>query len=86
MDLAPVFPCQVLPLDDGKFIISDTGNSRLIIRDSTQIIYNVGLVRSGDNLFSNICDITHDRLGNMYVTDSQNHRVIKYDKSGNVIS
>ena len=82
--LQPVFPCQVLPIGNGKYYISDTGNSQLLYCDGTQILNGVGKLRT-DGMYSGIAGVATDSRGNVFVTDSMNHRVIKYDAQGNIL-
>lgn len=82
--LEPVYPCQVLPIGDGEFIVADTGNSRLIYRNQTDVITRVGVPRTS-GMYSGVTGITADRSGNIFVTDSLNHRVLKYNSSGTLI-
>ncbi|MCY6960144.1 beta-propeller domain-containing protein [Clostridium brassicae] len=88
-NLEPVFPCQVLPIGNGKFIVSDTGNSQLI-RFNGYSTYaspdlNIGKLRTGDKVFSGSTGVAVDPSGNVYVTDSLNHRIKKFDSSGKLL-
>lgn len=83
--LEPCFPCQTLPIDGGKFIITDTGNSQLILRDRYSIRKHIGKLRNTNFSFSCISDVTFDNIGNMYISDSLNHRFLKYDNNGNLV-
>lgn len=85
VELEPCYPCQVLPIGNDRFLISDTGNSQLILRDRYQIIKHIGTQRTNNFSFSNISAIDTDNYGNIYVADSLNHRVIKYDSNHNVV-
>lgn len=82
--LEPVYPCQVLPVGGGKFFIADTGNSQLIYRDCNSIISHIGVPRTS-GMYSGITGVTTDSTGNIFVTDSMNHRVLKYNSSGTLI-
>lgn len=88
-DLEPVFPCQVLPIGNGDFIVSDTGNSQLIKFDGYSTYatkdFNIGKLRTDDGVFSGSTGAAVDSQGNVYITDSLNHRVQKIDSSGNVL-
>lgn len=84
VNLEPVYPCQVLPVGNGEFIISDTGNSQLIYRNRNNIISHIGVLRTS-GMYSGVAGATTDSSGNIYVTDSMNHRVLKYNSSGTLI-
>ncbi|MBF4692419.1 6-bladed beta-propeller [Fusibacter ferrireducens] len=87
--LEPIFPCQVLPLGDGKFIVSDTGNSQLLkfsgYSTYATLVDNFGKLRSNDGVFSGATGVAVDDEGYAYVTDTANHRVQKFDSSGNLV-
>lgn len=57
VDLEPCYPCQVLPLGDGRFIISDTGNSQLLLRNQDTVLKHIGTQRTTDYAFSNVSGI-----------------------------
>lgn len=85
VELEPCYPCQVLPLGDGRFILSDTGNSQLLLRTQNTVISHIGLQRTTNYAYSNVGGIATDSSGNFYVSDSLNHRIIKYNSSGTVV-
>ena len=85
VDLEPCYPCQVLPLGDGRFILSDTGNSQLLLRNQSTVLRHVGTQRTTDYAFSNVSGIATDSNGNYYVSDSLNHRVLKYNSNGTLV-
>lgn len=85
VELEPCYPCQVLPLTNGQFILSDTGNSQLILRTESTVIKHIGTQRTGDYAFSNVSAVATDTSGNIYVSDSLNHRILKYDSNYNVV-
>lgn len=83
--LEPVYPCQVLPVGNNEFIISDTGNSQLIWRNKNTVLSHIGTLRT-NGMYSGVAGVTTDSYGNLYVTDSMNHRVLKYNSSGSLIA
>lgn len=87
--LEPCYPCQVLPLGNGYFVVSDTGNSQLIkykeFSSSAYIDSHIGKLRNGDKVFSGGTGVTVDSSGNVYITDSFNHRVQKFKSSGELL-
>lgn len=89
VNLEPAFPCQVLPMGDGNFIVSDTGNSQLIKFNGYSTYAsknsNLGKLRTDDKVFSGSAGAAVDPSGNVYITDSLNHRVQKFDDSGNLL-
>ena len=46
---------------------------------------NWGTAGSGDGEFQNPQDVAIDSLGNLYVTDTNNHRIQKFDNNGQFI-
>ena len=44
-----------------------------------------GTAGSGDGEFQNPQDVAIDSLGNLYVTDTNNHRIQKFDNNGQFI-
>lgn len=85
VELEPCYPCQVLPLGNGNFVLSDTGNSQLILRNRNTVLMHIGNQRTTDYAFSNVSGAAADADGNYYITDSLNHRVLKYSNSGSLI-
>lgn len=87
--LEPAFPSQVLPLGNGYFIVSDTGNSQLIkYRGYTtyaSVHSYIGQLRNADSVFSEPVGIAVDQNDNVYITDTFNHRVQKFSASGNLL-
>jgi DNA-binding beta-propeller fold protein YncE len=84
--LEPCYPCQVMPIGNDKFFVSDTGNSQLLQYEKTLVTKHVGELRTGNYAFSGIAGVTIDKTGNYYVSDSLNHRVLKYNSSGLLLS
>ncbi|RDW16744.1 6-bladed beta-propeller [Oceanobacillus chungangensis] len=88
--LEPSFPSQVLPLGDGYFIVSDTGNSRLIkfrgYSTYASVQSYLGNLRNADGVFSEPVGIAVDNNDDVYITDTFNHRVQKFDNSGTLLN
>jgi tripartite motif-containing protein 71 len=53
---------------------------------SGNVITQWGSAGSGDGEFQNPQDVAVDSLGNLYVIDTNNHRIQKFDKHGQFIS
>lgn len=88
----PLYPNEVLPLDNGEFLVSDTGNS-LILRyqetsPTTAAYLGVfkTLERSGDGVFAEPVSADTDAQGNVYVVDRHNHRIQKFSNDGTLIA
>ncbi|MEC5425919.1 6-bladed beta-propeller [Virgibacillus sp. C22-A2] len=88
-NLEPAFPSQVLPLGNGDFIVSDTGNSRLVkfrgYSTYASVHSYLGNLRNADGVFSEPVGIAVDNNDHVYITDTFNHRVQKFDNSGTLL-
>ena len=89
--LEPVFPNQVLPLGDGvHFIVTDTGNSQLIkyhgYSTYASVELHIGIDRKADKVFSESVSAAVDSAGNVYISDTFNHRIQKFDSNGNLLA
>ncbi|MHB1404841.1 MAG: beta-propeller domain-containing protein [Desulfitobacteriaceae bacterium] len=89
--LEPVFPNQVLPLGDGvHFIVTDTGNSQLIkyhgYSTYASVELHIGTDRKADKVFSESVGAAVDSAGNVYISDTFNHRIQKFDSNGNLLA
>ena len=58
-------------------MLLEYGNNRVSIFDTNGcFIHCFGEKGSGDHEFMNPCGITVDSLGNLYVSDTYNHRLV----------
>lgn len=87
--LEPCYPCQVLPIDNDYFIVSDTGNSQIIkfkgYNTYASVYDHFGRLRNSDGVFSECVGATVDNNGDVYITDTFNHRVQKFNSSGSLL-
>ncbi len=88
--LEPLYPCQVLPLGNGYFIVSDTGNSQLIkYRDYgtyASVSSYIGTLRTAGGVFSECVGAAVDSSGNVYISDCFNHRIQKFNSNGTLLA
>ncbi len=84
-NLEPVYPCQVLPVGGGYYFISDTGNSQILYCSGNSVVDHIGTLRT-EGMYSGVAGVATDAAGNIYVSDSMNHRIIKYNANGTLLS
>lgn len=70
---------------DGRIAVADSLNGRVqILNSSAEFVSNVGAgVLSGK--YSGVSDVAWDDKGNLFVADTWNHAVAKFDPAGKVI-
>ena len=78
------FVVAALPSNQGGYLALDNNNAALYRVDAAG---KLEILVGGDDVFdglmlSNPVDIDEDRSGNIYISDSDNSRVVKVDKSG----
>lgn len=88
--LEPVFPCQVMPQGDGQhFFVSDTGNSQILkyrgYSSYASVVARIGTVRKATGVFAEPVGAAVDSDGNIYISDTFNHRIQKFSSDGTVI-
>ena len=92
-----IFPVGVAIDAEGNLYISDTANQRIrIVKAATGLITTFAGTRtygfSGDGglaseaKLANPTSLTIDQEGNLYITDSDNHRIRKVDKKTGIIT
>ncbi|MEZ0392927.1 MAG: NHL repeat-containing protein [Pseudobdellovibrionaceae bacterium] len=76
-------PVHTLPLKDGGFLVTDFDRSELFFFDSKKQ-YRQSFSESVNQAvgFSKPHMAAQDKDGNLYVVDSQNHRIVKISASG----
>ena len=94
------FPRGVAVAPNGEIAVADAGNHRVAIFDAAgQIIRTIGLGQcrlrepdqpgcadpSGRGQFNDPWGVAYDAQGNLYVADTWNHRVQKFDTQGNFL-
>jgi sugar lactone lactonase YvrE len=89
-------PRGIATAPDGSFYVVDTGNFRIQKFDSTgKFVSIIGSKGNGDGQFNPFSDtatgtgpggIAVDKSGNVYVADTWNHRVEKFDSTGKFVS
>jgi len=89
--LEPCFPCQVMPQGDGQyFFVSDTGNSQIIkyrgYSTYASVVAHYGTERKATGVFSEPVGAAVDSAGNIYISDTFNHRIQKFNSSGTVLA
>lgn len=89
--LEPCFPNQVMPLGDGiHFMVTDTGNSQLIkfhgYSTYAAVDLHIGTDRNANKVFSESVGAAVDSVGNVYISDTFNHRIQKFDSNGNLLA
>ncbi len=54
--------------------------------DTPAFMFTFGTAGTGDGQFSDVQDVAEDNSGNVYVVDSANNRIQKFDASGNFVT
>jgi DNA-binding beta-propeller fold protein YncE len=87
---AQIYPSGFAFAPDGTVVVADTGNDQIekfsVTSNSYTEIWRIGDTGSGINHFNDPRDIGIDHLGNIYVADARNSRVVKLDPNGNWIT
>jgi len=88
--LEPCYPCQVIPQGDGvHFFVSDTGNSQIIkyhgYSTYASVDAHIGADRKASGVFSECVGAAVDSAGNVYISDTFNHRIQKFSPGGTVL-
>jgi uncharacterized protein (TIGR03663 family) len=85
-------PRGIASAPDGSLYIADTGNSRILQVDPTGVVLRVWGSRSPDGeippppgTFIEPWGLALDQSGNVYVADTWNHRIQKFDSAGNFL-
>lgn len=83
-------PRGVALAPDGSIYVTDTGNSRIVRLDSSGNLLTTWGSRSPDGepapatgMFNEPWGVAIDAQGNVYVADTWNHRIQKFDAGGN---
>jgi hypothetical protein len=63
----------------------DTGAAQYEICTSASLPCQAGILGNGDGQFHNPWAVALDAVGNVYMTDQYNHRIQKFDASGNFL-
>jgi DNA-binding beta-propeller fold protein YncE len=78
---------------DGSIYIADTGNSRLVKLDSSGNFLKTMGGPTGEDAqsptpgrFNEPWGVAVDRFGNIYIADTWNHRIQKFDAEGNLLT
>jgi len=85
-----IWPSDVAVDEENRFLyVSESGKNRILKYDISQssprLIEVIGSYGSGFGQFSFPQGIDVDRDGNLYVVDTGNHRIQKFNKSGNFV-
>lgn len=82
-------PQGIAARSDGTIYVSDTGHNRIVklLYSNGQVTHQSAFGGPGDHesQFDMPRQISLDRHGNLYVVDSYNHRIQKFDKDGNPV-
>lgn len=74
---------DVLTLPDGRIVVSDQGNKRLLFFDSKgQFLQEIGVKQAGSPDLSEVSCLTSDSSGNIYVMDTWNGLIRGFDPKG----
>ncbi len=68
---------------DNTLVVADTGNNQIVKFDqSGNELWRIGEWGAGINQFDNPRDVAVDSVGNVFVIDTRNSRVVKLDPNG----
>lgn len=74
---------DVMAMPDGRIVVSDQGNKRLVIFDSQgKFLQEIGQKQAGPTTISELSDLTSDASGNIYVMDTWNALIRGFDTQG----
>jgi len=74
---------DVLALPDGRIVVSDQGNKRLLYFDSKgQFLEQIGVKQAGPPDLTEVSCLTSDSTGNLYVMDTWNGLIRGFDPKG----
>ncbi len=80
-------PAGIAVDSSGNIYVSDTGNNRIqIFNSSGTYVSQFGSSGTGNGQFSGPRGIAVDSSGNIYVADTGNHRIQKFDSNGTFVA
>jgi hypothetical protein len=87
---AQIYPSGFDFAPDGTIVVADTGNDQVekfsVTPNSYTELWRVGSTGTGIGQFSDPRDIGIDHLGNIFVADARNSRIVKLDPNGEWIT
>ena len=82
-----ICPSFIMPFPDGSFLISDTNEKALYtVTKNGTIDYIISRDKATPYGYWNIAGTTLDNKGNIYVSDSGTHRILKFNKKGDMLT
>ncbi len=80
---AAIYPSGVEVAPDGSIVAADTGNDKIQkFTAGGSLIWAVGAHGAGDGQFQEPRDVAVDAVGNVFVADATNKRIVKLSPSG----
>lgn len=79
-------PSHLLPLSNNSFLVSDLHDKALFIVQANGTIQKIITRDVAKPGYWDIAGITRDSQGNIYISDADSHRILKFDDMGNLLT